>query len=58
METFTKHYLAGTTPEMSDLPLWENYMGAAALVPMAYLGLAPEVGAVKWVARRVFELHR
>ena len=34
MEGFTKHYRAGTTCDLTDLPLWEVYAGYAALATM------------------------
>jgi aminoglycoside phosphotransferase (APT) family kinase protein len=34
MEGFTTHYRAGTTCDLTDLPLWEVYAGYAALATM------------------------
>lgn len=47
MEVFTERYLAATTREISDLTLWEIYVGSAALATMADWGLAPDVEALR-----------
>lgn len=57
METFTQCYLAGTTLEISDLTLWEIYVGSAALASMADWGLEPEIEALRRERTALF-VHR
>lgn len=54
MQTFTEHYLANTSHDMTDLPLWEVYAGYAALGSMADWGLEPGIEALRRDRTQVF----
>ena len=42
MDAFTEKYLAGTSREITDLPVWEVYASYAALGTLSEWGLPPE----------------
>lgn len=54
METFTRHYLEKVSLNLSDLALWEVYVGFAALATMHSWRLAPEVEAKRRTATTFF----
>lgn len=54
MERFTERYLAASTRDAFNLPVWEVYVSAAALSSMADWGLAPEVEAARRASTGAF----
>jgi aminoglycoside phosphotransferase (APT) family kinase protein len=54
METFTRHYLSQASLNLTDLPLWEVYVGFSALATMHSWGLAPQVEAKRRAATTAF----
>jgi aminoglycoside phosphotransferase (APT) family kinase protein len=47
MEAFTRHYLAISMIDVSDLPLWEVYAASSALATMGDWGLSPKDEAMR-----------
>lgn len=62
VQYFTKSYLGSNLVDVSDLPLWEVYVGSAALASLHDWGLPPEIEQVRrertslFVARAAYDL--
>ena len=54
MTLFTDHYLAQSALDFSDQPLWDAYVGFAALATMHSWGLKPQVEAARRACTELF----